>query len=87
MACGDPGSAKCAETQTASTAGVRVRVMTLSESFLEPLVAGDQKVSLASLFSVAPPVQARRGLPGLGSLSVVWCLRHIDGLPGWGPPL
>ena len=32
-------------TQTASTAGV----MALSESFFEPLVAGDQKVSLASL--------------------------------------
>ena len=32
-------------TQTASTA----RVMALSESFFKPLVAGDQKVSLASL--------------------------------------
>ena len=45
MASGDPGGAKCAETQTASDAGV----MTLSESFFEPLVAGDQKASLTSL--------------------------------------
>ena len=45
MDCGDPGGAKCARTQTASTAGV----MALSESLFEPLVAGDQKVSLASL--------------------------------------
>ena len=42
---GDPGDAKCAGTQTASTAGVRA----LSESFFQPLVAGDQKASLASL--------------------------------------
>ena len=45
MACGDAGGTKCAGTQTASTAGV----MALSESFFEPLVAGDQKASLASL--------------------------------------
>ena len=44
MACGDPGGTKCAETRTASTAGV----MALSESFFEPLVASDQKASLAS---------------------------------------
>ena len=41
----DPGSANCAGTQTASAAGV----MVLSESFFEPLVAGDWKTSLASL--------------------------------------
>ena len=45
MDCGDPGGAKRAGTQTASTAGV----MALSEYFFEPLVAGDQKTSLASL--------------------------------------
>ena len=45
MACGDPGSAKRAGTWTASAAGV----MGLSESFFDPLVAGDQKASLASL--------------------------------------
>ena len=45
MACRDLGSAKCAGTQTASAAGV----MALPESFLEPLVAGDQMASLASL--------------------------------------
>ena len=36
----------------------------------EPLVAGDQKASLAS-FSVALPIQALRRLPCLGSFSVV----------------
>ena len=41
----DSGGTKCAETQTASIAGV----MALSESFVEPLVARNQKVSLASL--------------------------------------
>ena len=45
MACGDPGSAKCAGTQTVSAAAV----LALSESFYETLVAGDQKPSLASL--------------------------------------
>ena len=47
--------------------------------FFEPLVAGNQKASLASFFSAAPPVQALRGLPCLGSFSVVQCLRHIEG--------
>ena len=55
MACGDAGGAKCAGTRTASTTGV----MALSESFFKPLVAGDQKASLA--FSIALPIQALRG--------------------------
>ena len=85
MACGDPGGTKYAGKQTASAAGVRA----LSESFFEPLVAGDQKASLASL-----PVQALRGLPCLGSFSVVGGVRHIEGPPPprpaplvWGPTL
>ena len=45
MACRDPGGTKCAGTWTASV----TEVMALSESYLETLVAGDQKVSLASL--------------------------------------
>ena len=45
MSCGDPGGAKGAGTRTASATGV----MALSESFFKPLVAGDQKDSLASL--------------------------------------
>ena len=34
-------------------------------------------------FSVAPPIQALRGFPCLGSFSVVWvrCFRHIEGAP------
>ena len=45
MSFGEPGGTKCAGTQTASAAGV----VALSESFFKPLVAGDQKASLASL--------------------------------------
>ena len=51
-------------------------------------------------FSIALPVQALRGLPCLGSFSVVWRVkhtegppavdrrvRHLKGHPGWGPAL
>ena len=69
LACGNPGRVKCAGTQTASTAGV----MALSESFFEPLVAGDQKASLASLSSQLHPFGHLEGsLPGV---------RHIEGPP------
>ena len=36
-------------------------------------------------FSIAPPLQAHRGLPCLGSFSVVWHARHIEG-PRPSPP-
>ena len=62
MACGDPGSTKCAGTWTASTAGV----MAPSVSFIEPLVAGDQKASLASLSLQLCPFRHLEGiLPGV----------------------
>ena len=81
LACRYPGSTKCARTQTASATGV----MTLPESFFRAsLVAGDQKASLASLSLVALPIQALRGLPCLGSFSVVPWVRNIQGTPGWG---
>ena len=51
------------------------------QSFFEPLVAGDQKTSLASL-SGALPIQALSGLPCLGSFSV-HRIRQIEGPPGW----
>ena len=35
-------------------------------------------------FSEAPPIQALRGLPCLGSFSVVRCIRHIEGRPWLG---
>ena len=38
-------------------------------------------------FPIALPIQVLRGLPCLGSFSVVWCIRHIEGRPGWGPTL
>ena len=57
MDCGDPGGAKCARTGTASTTGA----MALSQSFFEPLVAGDQKALLAS---VSPSLYPCRHLEG-----------------------
>ena len=77
-----PGWHQVCMDMTASATGV----MALSESFLEPLVAGNQKASLTSL-SLTPPVQVLRGLPCLGSFSVVWRVRHIEGHPDWGPTL
>ena len=41
----DPGSATCTGTWTASTAGIKA----LSEFCFEPIVAGNQNASLASL--------------------------------------
>ena len=38
-------------------------------------------------FSVAPPIQALRGLPCLGSFSVVPRVSHLKRHPGWGPTL
>ena len=32
-------------------------------------------------FSIAPPIQALRGLPCLGSFSVVWHIKHAEGPP------
>ena len=77
MDCRDPGDTKCAGAQTASAAGVTA----LSASFFKLLVAGDQKASLANL---SPPFQALRGLPCLGSFSVVWHIRHTEGPPWIG---
>ena len=61
LALQDPVGAKCAGTWTASAEGV----MTLSEYFFEPLVAGYQKVFLASL---SPQLCLSRHLEG----SLAW---------------
>ena len=61
-------------TETASVAGVTA----LSESFLKPLVAGNQKAFVQS-FSIALPIHALRGIPCLESFSAVPCVRHIEG--------
>ena len=81
LACGDPGGAKCAGTRTASAIGV----MAPPESFFSYIWRSEGLFGQS--FSVAPPVQALRGLPCLGSFSVVWRIRHIEGAPGWGPAL
>ena len=73
MACGDPGSARCAGTQTVSPAGV----MALTESFFRASCTGGQKAS-GQPFSIVPPIQALRGLPCVWAFSVVR-LGHIEG--------
>ena len=78
LGCRAPGGAKCAGTQTASPAGVRAQ-----QGLFEPLVAGDQKASLASLSLQLHP-HAPRVFPSLGSFSVVWHFRHIQGPPCLG---
>ena len=63
--CEGGAAAWLAGTWTASSAGV----MALSGSFFQPLVAGNQKASLAS-FSIVLPIQALRGLDCLGAFSL-----------------
>ena len=83
LACRDPGRAKCAGTQPTSAAGV----MALSESFFRASCNWESEGLFGQSLSVALPVQALRGLPSLGSFSVVLRVRHIEGPPGWGPTL
>ena len=85
LACEDPGSTKCAGTWTASA-----EVMVLSESFFFfslDSCSWQLEGLFGHSFSVALNFQALRGLPFLGSSSVVPCIRHIDGTPYWGPTL
>ena len=72
MARGDPGGAKCAGTWNASATGVTA----LSESFLEPLVAGDQKASLASLSSQLHPFRPLEGSLAWGPSRLFWNQVH-----------
>ena len=58
-------------------------VMALSESFFRGSCSWQSEGFFGQSFSIAPPIQALRGLPCLGSFSVVWHIRHIDGPPGW----
>ena len=80
MACRDSGGAKCAGTQTTSATGV----MALSV-FYQASCSWRSEGLFGQSFSKIPPVQALRGLPCLGSFSVVWHIRHIEGPHGWGP--
>ena len=80
MAFGDPGVAECAGTRTDPTAGV----MALSVLF-QASCSWRSEGLFGQAFSVVPPVQALRGLPCLGSFSVVGHIRPIDGPHGWGP--
>ena len=67
MAYGDPGSAKGAGRWTASVVGI----MALSE----PLVAGDQKASLASLSQELCPFRHLEGF-------LAWGLSLLFSVPG-----
>ena len=75
-----PWQRQVCRTWTASTAGV----MALSESFLEPFVAGNQKASLADLSPWLCLFKAPRGLPYLRCFSVVKHIRHREGPPWLG---
>ena len=73
LACGNPGGAKCAGTRTASAAGV----IALSESLFWASCSWRSEGLFGLSFSTALPFLALRGLPYLGSFSVVQRVRHI----------
>ena len=77
MACGNPGGTNYAGTWTASATGVTA----LSESFFWPLVAVDQKASLAGLSSQICPFRHLEG-------SLAWGPSLLFGMSGTleGPP-
>ena len=79
MACGDPGITKCAGTRAASAV-----VAALAESLLEPLVAGDQKASLASLSPQPHPFRRLQGSPAWGPSLSFRVSGTWRGPPGWG---
>ena len=83
MVCVDSGGAKCAGTRTASAAGV----MTLSESFFEPLVASDQKASLASLSLSLHSFRHIEGSLRWGPYLFLSTSGTQRGPPGLGPTL
>ena len=66
LSCGVPGGAKCSGTRTASATGV----MALSVFFQASCSWRSEGLSIQS-FSIVPPIQVLRGLPCLGSFSVV----------------
>ena len=80
MAYGDLGGTKYAGTGTASALGV----MALPESFFPASCSWRSEGLFDLFFSVAPPIQAVRGLPCLESFSVVWRVRQIEGPPWLG---
>ena len=53
----------------------------LSESFFWASGTWQPEGLFGQSFSIAPPVQALRGLPCLGTFSAVRCIRHIDEPP------
>ena len=77
LPCGDHGGAKCAVTADClhhrSYGPIRVFFRASCNSWSEGL--------FGQSFSVALPIQPLRGLPCLGSFSVVWCIRHIEEAP------
>ena len=85
-----PGGTKRAGTWTTSAA----RVMVLSESFFEPLVAGDQKACLGCLSPLLYPFRhlegllpGDRGAPLAGVLLCTSVHQALEGAPWVGPTL
>ena len=66
-----PGGIMCAETWTASTAGV-----TALSVFFRASCSRRSEGLFGHSFSAAPSVRAPKGLPCLGAFSVVWCQAH-----------
>ena len=77
-----PWGPKCARIRTAPAAGV----ICLSGSF-RASCSWPSGGLFGQSFSVALPVEVLRGLPCLGSFSLVWRVRHIEGPPWVGPTL
>ena len=76
LACRDAGGVKCGGTRTASLA----RVMALSV-FFQAACSWWSEGLLGLSFSIAPSLQALKGLPYLRSFSGVLSIRHIEGAP------
>ena len=55
--------------------------------FFKPLVNWRSEDLFGQSFSIAPPIEACRGLHCLGSFSVVHCVQHIEGSPWLGSTL
>jgi len=74
LACGDPGSGRDMDCLCHRSYGP-IRV------FFQASYSWRSEGLFDQSFSVAPPVQALKGLNCLGSFSVIWRVRHIGGAP------
>ena len=86
MACGNPGSAKCAGTRAVSAAGrsyglIRIFFPSLfGQSLCSSAPSGTHRGPLPGVL-LCLECQPHRGPPWLGSYSVVQCVKHLMGHP------